>query len=99
MVATRRRWHAVLAVAMAALGLVACGGGSGSDGDGSEGRGAAPAERPRGAGPEAPKPEPGERTSAIPDVTVLDVASGDEFALGTIVPSDQPVLVWFWAPR
>ena len=96
MVATRRRWHAVMAVAtLAALGLVACGGG----GDRSDGRGAAPAEQPRAAGPEAPKPEAAERTSAIPQVTVLDVPSGDEFALGSIVPSDRPVLVWFWAPH
>jgi hypothetical protein len=38
-------------------------------------------------------------TSDIPAVTVRDVASGDEFALGSIVPSERPVLVWFWAPH
>jgi hypothetical protein len=91
MVGARRQWHVAVAVAaLAALGLVACGGGGGG---GSAGSGAAPAEAPRGAGPPAPG------TSAIPEVTVLDVASGDEFALGSIVPSERPVLVWFWAPH
>lgn len=95
MVRARRQWHVAVAVAtLAALGLVACGGGGGS---GSAGSGAPTAEAPRGAGPPAPGTAP--RTSAIPEVTVLDVTSGDEFALGSIVPSERPVLVWFWAPH
>lgn len=83
-----RRWQAAVAVgALAALGLVACGGGGGS----AEGSGG-PAER--AAGPEAPREA--ERGSYIPEVTV---SSGNEFALGSLVPSDRPVLVWFWAPH
>jgi hypothetical protein len=95
MVRTRRQWQvAVVVAALAALGLVACGGGGGG---GSAGSGAAPAEQPRAAGPPAPGTVP--QTSAIPDVSVLEVASGDEFSLGSIVPSERPVLVWFWAPH
>ena len=93
MVAARRRWHAVAAfVSLATLGLAACGGARDSSGETR----AAPVEQPRAVGPEAPSAE---RVSAIPDVSVLDVKSGDEFALASIAPSDRPVLVWFWAPH
>lgn len=83
---------AVGAVAMA--GLVACGGGAGED---SAGRGSTQSESTP-TGPEAPGGA-SEGTSAIPDLTVLDVASGGEFALGSLIPADRPVLVWFWAPH
>ena len=90
MVRLHRRWSVAAAVvALAALGLVACSGG----GDGPS------AEREASFGEQPPAPGPPARASAIPDVTVLDVASGGEFALGSVVPSDRPVLVWFWAPH
>ena len=96
MVRGRRRWHTMVAVsALAALGLVACGGG----GNGPAGRPAAPTGNPQAAGPVAPGAQPDPGTSDIPAVTVRDVASGDEFALGSVVPSERPVLVWFWAPH
>jgi len=94
MVRPHQPWSVAAVVALGALGFVACGGG----GDGSSaGREAASAEQQPAADPPAPGQAP--RGSAIPDVTVLDVASGGEFALGSVVPSDRPVLVWFWAPH
>lgn len=94
----RARWQAaVIAGAVAALGLAACGGGDA----GSSDSGLAASEQ--ATTPEAQGSEPGTgtegRNSAIPEVSVLDVASGEQFALGSVVPSDLPVLVWFWAPH
>lgn len=92
----RRRWRSAVAVgALALSGLVACGGG----GSGSTGSGAPPAEQPRTTKTEAPTAEPGDQKSAVPDVQVMDLASGKEFALASVVPSDKPVLVWFWTPH
>lgn len=89
MVRAHRQWQvAVAAAALAAVGLAACGEG----GDPSAGSAVTTAGNPRAAAAAAPG-------SAIPAVTVLDVGSGDEFALGSIVPSERPVLVWFWAPH
>jgi len=36
--------------------------------------------------------------SALPEVTVLDLASGEDVRLASYVPADRPVLVWMWAP-
>jgi PBP1b-binding outer membrane lipoprotein LpoB len=35
----------------------------------------------------------------IPDVPVQDVETGAEISLTSIVPAEQPVLLWFWAPH
>lgn len=98
LVRTRRGGFVAVAIgALAALGLVACGGGEGA----SDGGNAAP---PQGSGAEAPRslasPSQGaEPGSAIPAVNVREIPLGSEFALGSLVPSDRPVLVWFWAPH
>ena len=92
----RRRWRSAVAIgALAPLGLVACGGGD----SGSTGSGAAPAEQPRTTTTEAPTPEPIDQKPAVPDVVVMDLATGNDFALASVVPSDRPVLIWFWTPH
>ena len=40
-----------------------------------------------------------EGPNEIPQVTVLDVATGDEVALASLAPSDRPILLWMWAPH
>ncbi|NNK91834.1 MAG: hypothetical protein HKO87_05320 [Acidimicrobiia bacterium] len=47
------------------------------------------------AGP--PEEIPG--VGALPAVEVLDVATGDSVDVSTLLPSDKPLLVWFWAPH
>lgn len=37
--------------------------------------------------------------SLVPAVDVVDVRSGATVNLGSIVPSDKPVLLWAWAPH
>jgi len=37
--------------------------------------------------------------SIIPAVDVVDVRTGESVNLGSIVPSDKPVLLWAWAPH
>lgn len=46
--------------------------------------------------------EPAAAASAVnqlPDVDVIDVASGDEINLAGFAPSDKPIVLWFWAPH
>lgn len=96
---TRRRPAVVAVVVLAVMASAGCGGGGGTDGENEE---AAPTVTSSGAGPAASQPAPAPPAvpqSEIPAVTVLDVASGGEFALGSLVPSDRPLLVWFWAPH
>jgi len=98
MKATRRHVLARAGVgALVVLSLVACGGDGGSGSAQSPTSTAAPTQ-PSATQPPAPPPEAAPPPSAIPDITVRDVASGAEFALGSLVPSDRPLLVWFWAP-
>jgi predicted RecA/RadA family phage recombinase len=35
----------------------------------------------------------------LPKVMVRDVATGEEVALDSFAPSDQPLLLWLWAPH
>jgi len=37
--------------------------------------------------------------SLVPAVDVVDVRTGDTVNLGSVVPSDKPVLLWAWAPH
>lgn len=37
--------------------------------------------------------------SLVPPVDVVDVRTGDTVNLGSVVPSDKPVLLWAWAPH
>ncbi|MGH9155624.1 MAG: hypothetical protein ACRD1K_07295 [Acidimicrobiales bacterium] len=50
-----------------------------------------------------PNPEPGPtvgtRASVLPDLVVDDVGAGAKVNLASLVPSPQPLLVWFWAPH
>lgn len=44
-----------------------------------------------------PAPTPG--PNDLPDVTVVDVYTGDEVGLASFAPTDKPIVVWFWAPH
>ena len=75
---------------------------------------AAPAETGAAAEPQAPA-EPGgdqpdsEGASAngaavavsadVPDLEMVDVASGSSVRLASLVTGDKPLLLWFWAPH
>jgi ABC-type glycerol-3-phosphate transport system substrate-binding protein len=37
--------------------------------------------------------------SALPDVDVVDVGAGATVNLRSLLPSDRPLLIWFWAPH
>jgi hypothetical protein len=41
----------------------------------------------------------GDEIGRLPDVVVNDVGAGTEVSLQTLVPSEQPILLWFWAPH
>jgi thiol-disulfide isomerase/thioredoxin len=87
----------LVAVALAALVLSAC-----SAGVDSTPPAAAPvvAATPTPIGPVAP--DAGAELSpqsVIPDVDVLDVATGVTVSLPRSVASDKPVLLWAWAPH
>lgn len=43
-----------------------------------------------------PEPAP---PSDLPDVQLIDLATGGEFSVASLVPSDTPILLWFWAPH
>ena len=34
----------------------------------------------------------------LPVVDVFDVATGEKVAFSELVPAEQPILLWFWAP-
>lgn len=83
------------AAAVAVLLAGACGGG---DSTSSDLTAAASAE---------PRTEPASQTEALaeapnnqlPDVDVIDIASGAEVNLRTLAPADKPIVLWFWAPH
>ncbi len=35
----------------------------------------------------------------VPDLQVVDVATGASSSLRALLPGDKPVLLWFWAPH
>jgi ferric-dicitrate binding protein FerR (iron transport regulator) len=37
--------------------------------------------------------------AGLPEVDVLDVADGSTVQLGSLLPAEKPLLVWFWAPH
>lgn len=49
-------------------------------------------------GPE-PGPAGGTKASVLPDLVVDDVGARTKLNLTSLVPSPQPLLVWFWAPH
>ena len=109
----RHRRYAL--VAAAALGLAACGGSdsqqaaTGNTGTAtptSEAATLAPDEPTTAA--EAPtagrEPEDtGEAAPAgpnqLPQVTVLDIATGEEVELDSFAPADKAIVLWLWAPH
>jgi thiol-disulfide isomerase/thioredoxin len=50
-------------------------------------------------GPAATDLPPVSPDSLVPAVDVVDVRTGDTVNLGSVVPSDKPVLLWAWAPH
>lgn len=59
-------------------------------------------EGPSAQGPDAPVTSAAEEPtppSDLPDVPLIDLATGAEFSVATLVPSDTPILLWFWAPH
>lgn len=50
-------------------------------------------------GPVATDLPPVSPDSLVPAVDVVDVRTGDTVNLGSVVPSDKPVLLWAWAPH
>ena len=41
----------------------------------------------------------GAQATVLPDLSVTDIATGDQVTLRSLVPADRPVLLWFWAPH
>lgn len=35
----------------------------------------------------------------LPDVNVVDLATGEEVNLASFAPTDNPIVLWFWAPH
>ena len=76
---------AVFVLAIVAIVAAACGG-----------------DEPSPAPPVAPEPAPPAADAGpntLPDVTVLDVASGESVVVSSLAPADRPILVWVWAPH
>jgi hypothetical protein len=79
--------------AVVALVAVACGGDDSGDTD----SGAAPPPSSTTTVTMAAPAPPAE--VEVPEVSLTDVASGEEVSLASLVPSERPVLFWFWAPH
>ncbi|MDZ4827906.1 MAG: hypothetical protein SGJ13_15805 [Actinomycetota bacterium] len=96
-----------LLAAALALTLAACGGGGDSDDRSAAADNdattpptetTAPTNAPPGSASDTTAPVPvGE--SPLPEVEVRDVATGESLQLAALLPSDRPLLVWFWAPH
>ncbi len=86
----RSRLVAAPLAVVAALTLAACGGGS-TDGSTAQSASADPGPRP-----ELPVTAVG---SPLPAVTVRDVTNDEWVQFADLLPAEQPVLVWFWAPH
>jgi hypothetical protein len=35
----------------------------------------------------------------LPDVTMIDIVTGEEVSLSSFAPADTPIVLWFWAPH
>ncbi len=55
---------------------------------------AQPAEEPAEEAPAEPAGE-----NQLPDVEVVDLATGDNVLLSSFAPADRPIVLWFWAPH
>lgn len=95
-------------VLAAALTFAACGGGSSGPGseelfDAGPSEGAGQTEQPAASDPaDTEKDADGQEASGggdLPDVEVVDIATGEKLALTSLVPAQRPLLVWFWAPH
>lgn len=66
---------------------------------------AAPANGPAPATEPAPASAPSEAANAptaeneLPDVQVVDIATGNSVNLRSFAPSATPIVLWFWAPH
>jgi len=89
--------HRLTAAVLAASALLggACGGGSTS----GQATPATVSTLPSLDGTQAPAPAPVAGRSVLPDLTVDDVSAGTKVNLASLVPSPEPLLVWFWAPH
>lgn len=104
----RSRLRAVSLLASVVVVLAACGGGGDDDADVSAGGteitnpdapdASEPSAPTESSAPEATTPPTGEATF-LPDIEVVDVASGDTVALRSLASADRPTLLWFWAPH
>lgn len=79
------RHRFALALAASALVLAACGGSS------------TPATE-TGARPDLAPADPAS-TALLPAVTVWDVGASEWVQLADYLPSDRPLLIWFYAPH
>ena len=79
-------------VAAFAITLAACGSTS------SQPTSTASRSTPSTPSTSAPAPTP-TSTSALPDVDVFDVATGDTVSFSALAPAEKPILLWFWAPH
>lgn len=72
--------------------------------DGSDEGAAEPSDDAAGGSSEAAATEP-EATevdasnSIVPAVDVVDLATGETVSLASYVPSNKPIVLWFWAPH
>lgn len=82
-------------VVATAFGSVACGSGAG---EGAAGTAAGSASSVSAT--MADDTPPAERASSpLPTIDVTDVTTGEPVDLAGLLPADQPVLVWMWAPH
>ncbi|MDH3754469.1 MAG: hypothetical protein OEU32_11420 [Acidimicrobiia bacterium] len=97
------RFAAAAITLVLAAGACSSPGGSGT-GDSAVAAEPSTAEQPGSA--ESSPAEPSEASSEqeaapsdLPDVDVIDLATGDTVNLTSFAPSDRPIVLWFWAPH
>lgn len=102
-----RTHRAVAGLLAITLVVVACGGGGDDGADVSAGAseitnpdapGSTETAPPESSAPSATTPPAGE-ADFLPDIEVVDVASGETVALRSLVSAGRPTLLWFWAPH
>lgn len=84
-----------------ALGAAACGDSVDSP-EAAPAELSAPAEATAAQGPAPQQPAEGTAptpASDLPSVDVVNVATGATVNLAGFAPSDQPLVLWFWAPH